>query len=240
MPEETAENNLREEFDRWAADGRGEGMESDHVPIALPMLARMEPQADENVLDVGCGSGWFSRLIACRVTQGRVVGMDISDEMIRHARRASTNATNVVFIVGGVDEIPWESHFFTRVVSVESAYYWPDPARGLGECFRVLREGGAAWILINYYRDNPYCHQWGEKLAVPTHLLSAAEWKSLFTAAGFSDVTHAAIPDPTPAPATYTGRWFRDAAEVAAFRAIGALLVIGAKPGTQPDKKDAT
>jgi SAM-dependent methyltransferase len=232
MSEPNAETKLREEFDRWAAEGRGEGMESDHLPIALPMLARMDLQPDENVLDAGCGSGWLSRLIARRVTQGRVVGMDISDEMIRHARRAAADATNVVFIVGGMDEIPWESHFFTCVVSVESAYYWPDPARGVAECFRVLREGDSVWILINYYRDNPYCHQWGEKLAVPTHLLSAAEWKSLFSAAGFSEVSHATIPDPTLTPGTYTGRWFRDAAQLAAFRAMGALLLTGTKPGT--------
>jgi SAM-dependent methyltransferase len=240
MLEANIEDELREEFDRWAADGRGEGMESDHLPITLPMLARMDLQADENVLDAGCGSGWLSKLIARRVTQGRVVGMDISDEMIRHARRATADATNVVFIVGGVNEIPWESHFFTRVVSVESAYYWPDPARGLAECFRVLREGGSAWILINYYRDNPYCHQWGGKLAVPTHLLSAAEWKSLFSAAGFTEVSHANIPDSTPVPATYTGRWFRNAAELAAFRSIGALLVTGTKPGAESvTKSDA-
>jgi arsenite methyltransferase len=226
-----SEQTLREEFDRWAAEGRGEGMENDHLPLALPMLARMDLRADENVFDAGCGSGWLSRLIARRVTQGRVVGMDVSDEMIRHARRDSVNVGNLVFIVGGVNEIPWESHFFTCVVSVESSYYWPDPARGLHEIFRVLREGGSTWILINYYRDNPYSHQWGEKLAVPTHLLSAAEWKSLFTAAGFAEVSHANIPDPTPTPATYTGRWFRDAAELAAFRAMGALLVTGTKPG---------
>ena len=231
MVEAKPETKLREEFDRWAADGRGEGMESDHLPITLPMLARMDLQADENVLDAGCGSGWLSRLISGRVTQGRVVGMDISEEMIRHARRASVDAANVMFIIGGLDEIPWESHFFTRVASVESAYYWPDPARGLAECFRVLREGGSAWILINYYRDNPYCHQWGETLAVPTHLLSGSEWEALFTAAGFSDVSHTNIPDPTPTPAAYTGRWFRDAAELAAFRAMGALLLTGKKAG---------
>ena len=230
MSDMSIETKLSREFDRWAEDGRGKGMESDHLPITLPMLARMNLQADENVLDAGCGSGWLSRLIARRVTNGRVVGMDISDEMIRHARRDSTDAANLVFIVGGIGEIPWESDFFSRVISVESSYYWPDPARGLREIFRVLREGGSAWILINYYRDNPNCHQWGEKLAVPTHLLSAAEWKSLFTGAGFIEVSHAYISDPTPVPATYTGRWFRDAEQLAAFRQMGALMLIGTKP----------
>jgi len=218
---------VRDEFNRWAEAGRGEEMEDDHWPIAEPMLERMDLQPDENILDMGSGAGWLSRILARRVPEGRVVGMDISDGMVRRARGASTEFANLVFAVGGVDEIPWESQFFTRVVSVESSYYWPDPAGGLREIFRVLREGGSAWTLINYYRDNPHCHQWGRELPVTTHLLSAAEWEELFRGAGFSAVSHANIPDPTPNPEVYTGRWFRDAAQLAAFRAIGALLVTG-------------
>ncbi len=230
MPETVRDDHLREEFNRWAEAGRGEGMEHDHLPVVLPALALMDLQPDENVLDVGCGSGWLSRLVAQRVTTGRVVGMDISDEMVRQARKASAGLEHVMFVLGGADEIPWDAQFFTRVVSVESAYYWPEPAKGLREIFRVLREGGKAWILINYYRDNPHCHQWGAKLPVPAHLLSAEEWASLFRAAGFAEVAHRRIPDPTPAPDVYTGRWFRDAAELTAFRAEGALLVHGTKP----------
>jgi len=42
-------------------------------------------------------------------------------------------------------------------------------------------------------------------------------------------VGHRLIPDPTPNPEVYTGRWFRDAQQLAEFRAIGALLVFGSK-----------
>jgi SAM-dependent methyltransferase len=132
-------------------------------------------------------------------------------------------------MVGSVDEIPWRENFFDRIITVESSYYWPDPAQGVRELYRVAAGGGSAWTLINYYRDNPYCHQWGAKLGVATHLLSAEEWKGLFRAAGFKDVSHRLIPDPTPNPEVYNGRWFRDAKELAAFRAIGALLVEGTK-----------
>ena len=229
MPEQNHNEQLREEFNRWAEAGRGEGMENDHLPIALPMLAQMGLRADENILDVGCGGGWLCKLLASRVTEGRVVGMDISDEMVRHARRNCADIANAMFVVGSVDAIPWQPNFFTRVVSVESSYYWPDPAKGIRELFRVLGEGGSAWILINYYRDNPYCHQWGEKLAIPAKLLAADEWASMFRDAGFSEVAHEQIPDPTPTPETYAGRWFRDAAELGAFRRIGALLIRGVK-----------
>jgi SAM-dependent methyltransferase len=229
MSEQTAAENLRAEFNRWAESGKGEAMEEDHLPITLPMLAKMALRTDENVLDVGCGAGWLVRLIAREVTEGRIVGMDISDEMVRRARRVCADVENALFIVGAAEEIPWEPNFFTRAVSVESSYYWPDPARGLREIFRVLREGGEAWVLINYFRDNPYVHQWGSLLAIPAKLLSAEEWAAMFRDAGFVDVTHERIVDPTPAPDVYKGRWFRDAAELAAFRREGALLIRGTK-----------
>jgi len=220
---------LREEFNRWAEAGRGEGMEQEHLPITLPVLEKMRLAAADNVLDVGCGAGWLSRRLAKHVPQGRVVGMDVSDEMIRCARRASVDVENLMFVTGEVEEIPWEPNFFAHAISVESSYYWRDPAAGIREIFRVLKSGGSARILINYYCENPHSHQWGDLLAVKTHLLSAAEWSELFRAAGFGEVQHERIADRSPTPDAYTGRWFRDAAQLRAFKAEGALLVHGVK-----------
>jgi SAM-dependent methyltransferase len=220
---------LREEFNRWAEAGRGEGMEQEHLPITLPVVEKMRLAPTDNVLDVGSGAGWLSRRLAKLVPEGRVVGMDISDEMIRHARRASADFGNLLFVIGEVAEIPWQQHFFSHVISVESSYYWPNPAAGIKDIFRVLYEGGSAWILINYYRDNPHCHHWRELLAVPTHLLSADEWAEMFQSAGFANVTHERIADRSPSPVNYTGRWFRDAEQLRAFKAEGALLVSGTK-----------
>jgi SAM-dependent methyltransferase len=229
MTDAAQNEQLREEFNRWAEAGRGEGMEREHLPIVLPMLAQMNLRAEENVIDLGCGSGWLVKLIATRVTEGRVVGMDISDEMVRLARKATIEQHNVMCITGSVDEIPWQPNFFSRAVSVESSYYWPDPAHGIKEIFRVLADGGSAWILINYYRDNPFCERWGALLKVPAKLLSAEEWSGFFRDAGFTGVQDSRIPDPTPKPAEYKGKWFRDADELGAFRKIGALLIRGTK-----------
>jgi SAM-dependent methyltransferase len=221
--------SLREEFNRWAESGRGDGMEQDHLPITLPVIEKMRIGPTENVLEVGCGSGWLSRRISKLAPDGRVVGMDVSDEMIRVARRTSLDHHNVQFITGEVARIPQEASLFTHAISVESAYYWPEPAAGAREIHRILRPGGTAWILINYYRDNAFCHQWGALLAVPTHLFAAEEWAELFRAAGFAQVSHERIVDPTPTPEVYTGRWFRDAAELRALKAEGALLICARK-----------
>lgn len=231
MSQKAANETLRKEFNTWADAGKGESMEHDHRPIVEPMLAMMHFVSSEAVLDVGSGGGWLVRELASHVPQGRVTGMDLSDEMVERARRNSFAVHNTEFVVGSVDAIPRPTDSFDKVVSVESSYYWPDPAAGILEIFRVLRPGGSAWVLINYFRDNPYCHQWAKLIPIPMHLLSGDEWATLLRNAGFAHIAHQRIIDPTPAPETYTGRWFRDAAELAAFRHEGALLIRGTKLG---------
>ena len=225
---------LREEFNRWASAGQGEEMEAHHLPIVLPMLPLMKLGESEVVLDVGCGAGWLCRMLASELREGKVVGLDVSDEMIERARAASAQLTNLSFLVGGVDQIPGEDNFFTRVISVESAYYWPDPAGGIREIFRVLAPGGSAWILIHYYRDNPHCHQWGAQYEIPSHLLWAEEWAELDRQAGFASVEHRRIPDDSPTPEVYTGRWFRDAEQMRKFKQEGALRIYGTRPAHAP------
>jgi len=230
MPNNIVEENLQKEFNRWAEEGRGEEMESHHLPIVEPMLALMHLQPSDRILDVGCGTGWLACKIAAQVTDGDVVGIDVSDEMIRRAQAASAETERIAFRLGVAERIPSADDYFTKVISVESAYYWPAPAQGLGEIFRVLAPGGSAWILINYYRDNPYCHQWGPLYNTPAHLLAADEWAEHFRAAGFAEVARRRLPDNSPTPDVYTGRWFRDADELKKFKREGALLVHGAKP----------
>ena len=115
----THSESLRQEFNRWAEAGRGEGMEQDHLPIVLPVLDRMRLAPDDNVLDLGCGAGWLARLIAEQLPEGRVVGIDVSDEMIRRARRNNAGLENTMFVVGEAEEIPWDANFFTHAISVE-------------------------------------------------------------------------------------------------------------------------
>jgi arsenite methyltransferase len=232
MSKSANERQLREEFNRWADDGRGDDLEEHHRPIVEPTLALMDIRPTDCVLDVGCGTGWLCRMIAPLVPEGRAVGIDVSDQMVRRAWAASSAFSNVEFLAGGADKIPWQDGFFTKVISVESAYYWPDPEAGMREIHRVLAPGGSAWILINYYEENPHAHQWGSQLEVHTHLLSTDEWLQFMRAAGFAEVGSRQIPDRSPVPEGYTGGSFKDAEQYRKFKEIGALLVYGTKlPG---------
>ncbi len=225
-----AEARVREEFNRWAAAGRGEEMGEEHAAISAGMLAQMQFRSNDKILDVGCGAGWLSGILADKVPQGQVVGMDVADEMVRRARQRYAGRANMMFIVAGVEDIPWDENFFNKIISIESAYYWPDPAQGCREMLRVLQPAGEARLLINLYQENVHSHQWRDKLAVSTHLFSGDKWCELFRQAGFAETRHSRVPDPRPVPDGYQSRWFKSADDMRRFRQEGALLVCARKP----------
>ena len=229
-----AEERVRDEFNQWAAEGKGEEMEAHHISITEQTLALMNLKAGERVLDLGCGAGWASRMIARAVANGnnpgQVVGLDVADEMIRRARAGSIDHDNVMFVVGSAQQIPWEENFFDKVLSVESFYYYADQERALAELFRVMAPLGELYILINLYRDNHYSLRWVEELKVPLQVRSEQEYVEMLQRHTFEDVRALRVPDLTPTPEEYGGKWFKNAEELRDFKRIGALLLIARKP----------
>jgi ubiquinone/menaquinone biosynthesis C-methylase UbiE len=229
-----ADRVLQSEFNRWADEGEGPKMERHHLDITQKTLRRMELRAGERVLDLGCGSGWATRLLARLVKSdppltGQVVGVDISDEMIRLARAESAGFANAEFKVGSATQIPTEANFFNKVLSVESFYYYPDQDDALDELLRVMAPAGKLFILINLYKDNPYSLQWVPKLKVPVQIRSAEEYCEMLRRHGFENVEYALVPDDTPTPENYKTTSFHSLDDLKAFKKIGALLLMGSK-----------
>jgi len=232
---QTPDEKLQREFNRWAQEGEGEKMEHHHLNITEKTIRLMDLRTGERVLDLGCGSGWATRLLARLVSDGpegfgQVVGLDVSDEMIRQARAASKDFENILYVWGSAQQIPWEENFFDKVLSVESFYYYPDQDRALAELFRVLAPRGRMFILINLYKDNPYSLQWVDKLKVPVHVRSAAEYVDLLKKHAFENVEARQIPDDTPTPDDYVTQSFHSLDDLRAFKKTGALLLMASKP----------
>ena len=232
---QTPDEKLQHEFNRWASAGEGAKMERHHLDITEKTIRLMNLRPGERVLDLGCGSGWATRLLARLVGEGpegfgQVVGLDVSDEMVRLAREASKDFENILYVWGSAQQIPWEENYFDKVLSVESFYYYADQDRALAELFRVMAPLGELYILINLYRDNHYTVDWQKLLQVPIHMRSQQEYVELLKAHTFEDARAMRIPDLTPTPDEYTGRWFKNADELRDFKRIGALLLIARKP----------
>jgi len=232
---QTPDEKLQQEFNRWAETGEGPKMESHHLDITEKTIRLMNLRPGERVLDLGCGSGWATRLLARIVGDGpegfgQVIGVDVSDEMIRLARAASKDFENVMYVWGSATQIPWEENFFDKMLSVESFYYYPDQDRALAELFRVMAPKGRLFILINLYKDNPYSLQWVDKLNVPVHVRAAVEYVDLLKKHLFENVEYRQIPDDTPTPNDYVTKSFRSLDDLKAFKKTGALLLMASKP----------
>lgn len=99
----------------------------------------------ETVVDLGSGGGLDCFLAAKAVgSSGRVIGVDMTGEMISRARKnaAAVGATNVEFRLGEIEQLPVESDSVDVVISNCVLNLSPDKQRVFAEAFRVLKPSG--------------------------------------------------------------------------------------------------
>jgi SAM-dependent methyltransferase len=104
-----------------------------------------DPRPGQAVLELGSGAGLDSLLAARRVgPTGRVVGVDLCEEMVAKARRnaALLGIQNAEFVCGGVESLPLADGSVDVVISNGVFNLCPDKPGVLAEAYRVLRPGG--------------------------------------------------------------------------------------------------
>ena len=104
-----------------------------------------ELQAGEVVLDLGSGGGIDCFLAASKVgPEGRVIGLDMTTDMIKLARRNAKKMgmTNVEFRYGEMEDIPLPDNSVDIIISNCVINLSPDKDAVFGEAYRVLRPGG--------------------------------------------------------------------------------------------------
>jgi len=131
---------IRDDFDHVAriAEAFGAGGDGPAAPYERHLL-RYVPEPCEAVLELGCGTGEFSRRLASRAR--RVVAVDLSAEMIRVARSRSTREANIDYVVGDMTALPLRPGAFDCVVSLNTLHH-VDAARGVRAMRAALRPGG--------------------------------------------------------------------------------------------------
>jgi arsenite methyltransferase len=110
-------------------------------------MGRLTP--GERVLDLGSGAGTDSLIAAQMVgEQGRVTGIDMTQEMLAKARAAAAEieATNVEFVEGEAERLPFPDASFDVVISNGVIDLIPDKDAVFTELYRVLAPGGRIQI----------------------------------------------------------------------------------------------
>lgn len=90
-------------------------------------------------LDLGCGTGYFSRLLASRFPTGEGVALDIAEGMLRHARPQGGASR---FIAGDAECLPLRDASVDLIFSSLALQWCKDFSSVLSEAMRVLRPGG--------------------------------------------------------------------------------------------------
>ncbi len=160
----------------------------DRISAAMNRLTldRLELRGDEHVLEVGFGGGGLLAMLI-KATDGRLVGVDVSEAMVTRARRRFRRFTRVVLYEASVEKLPLEDASVDRACSVNNLYFWPDPKAGMRELARVIRPGGRLAIAFEPPEE---LRKW------PGHrhgfrLFEEAEVAGLMEAAGFTSIRRA-------------------------------------------------
>lgn len=107
------------------------------------LISRLGLKSNWNVLELGCGPGYFSPFVAQALTEGHLWVVDVQEEMVRQARkrlgkRKVSNATTCV-VRGG--HLPFAANTFDCAFLVSVLGEIEDPSLTLPEVFRVLKPG---------------------------------------------------------------------------------------------------
>lgn len=109
------------------------------------LYEKLSPKPGDHILEVGSGTGKLLDKIARQVDSCIVMGIDFSDTMVSISRRRNRKHIEkgrVVIHKGDIDDVSFSEEMFTKICSVNTIYFWPDPKATVRKMVRLLRTGG--------------------------------------------------------------------------------------------------
>ena len=132
-----------------------------HSKVTMWGLSYVSINKDDTILDIGCGGGKTVNTLAKTATEGKIYGIDYSEDSVLVASKINKKligAGRVEILHASVESLPFPDDYFDLTTAVETYYFWPDLIKNLEEIRRVLKPGGSV-ILIN----EAYQHERFEK-----------------------------------------------------------------------------
>jgi len=128
------------DYNAWYDTPRGRWVGETEYALAAQQLAA---QAGDSLLDVGCGTGWFTRRAAADGL--RVTGLDPNTAWLNYAR--AHGDPNLKWIEGNARALPFADAGFDHVLSITALCFVDDERQAVAECVRVARRRFAiGWL----------------------------------------------------------------------------------------------
>jgi ubiquinone/menaquinone biosynthesis C-methylase UbiE len=137
--------------ERLAGVLKTRGADPRHQAMRQTFLADVPFPAKAWVLDVGCGTGVLTRVLARWPDIGTVVGVDPAPFLLAKAREFAAGLPNVTFEETDARALPFAGEAFDAVVFDSTLSHVPGPERSLAEAFQVLRPGSVLAVFDGDY-----------------------------------------------------------------------------------------
>jgi SAM-dependent methyltransferase len=121
------------EYDAWYDTPRGRWI--GEIELGL-LLSQLIPHPGDRVLDVGCGTGWFTRRLS-NLPGIDVTGIDVDGESLEFARQRDPASS---YVQADACRLPFDDYSFDGVVSVAALCFVADWPRAMKEIVRVCRK----------------------------------------------------------------------------------------------------
>jgi ubiquinone/menaquinone biosynthesis C-methylase UbiE len=107
-----------------------------HLKNAEEILGDMKNMGGFGILDIGCGGGWFAKLVSEK--GGVYVGIDLSPSFCQIAlTRIKYYGIDGAIVCGDAEYLPFRSHIFENAFTYEAMHHLPEPFKGIREALRV-------------------------------------------------------------------------------------------------------
>ena len=170
-------------YDAWYQTPRGRWIGKTEFALLKEMLT---PERDASLIDIGCGTGYFTRLLANEV-RGELVGIDPDEESLRFARAHAVRGERYENARG--ETLPFADVAFDLSGSLAALCFIPDERQAVREMLRVTRKRFAIGLLNRHsllWRDKG--RDGGKGAYQGAHWHTAAEVRELFAGLPVTDL----------------------------------------------------